>query len=104
MYLNRDGIGRDAHISLFFILLKSDYDYLLELPFYKEVTCRLLNPENLDESKSKSFMPSIDSPCNSKPKISMNKASGFPLFIEKNKLFSDGFIKKDCMYIEIEVE
>ena len=104
IYLNGDGIGRDDHISLFFILMKSEYDDLLEWPFYKEVTCRLLNPENLDKSKSESFIPSRDSPCYSKPKINMNKASGFPLFIEKNKLFTDGFIKNDCIYIEVKVE
>ena len=59
----------------------------------QEVTCRLLDPENLDKSKSRSFMPTRDSSCYSKPKINMSKASGFPLFIEKNKPFTDGFIK-----------
>ncbi len=78
--------------------MKSEYDDLLECPFYKEVIFRLLNPENLDENKSESFMPSRDSPCYSKPKINMNKVS------EKNKLFSDGFIKNDCIYIQLEVE
>ncbi len=36
--------------------------------------------------------------------VNMNKASGVPLFIEKNKQFSDGFITNDCIYIELEVE
>ena len=101
IYLNGDGIGRDDHVSLFFVLMKSEYDDLLEWPFYKEVTCRLLNPDNLDKSKSRSFTPTRDSSCYSKPKINMGKASGFPLFIEKKR---DGFIKNDCIYIELEVE
>ncbi len=83
IYLNGDGIGRDDHISIFFILMKSEYDDLLEWPFYKDVTCRLLNPNNLDRSKSKSFLPSRDSSCYLKPQLNMNKASDFPLFIEK---------------------
>ena len=48
-------------------------------------------------------MPSWDSPCYSKPNVNMNKASGIPLFIERDKIFSDGFIKNDCIYIELEV-
>ncbi len=84
--------------------MKSEYDDLLEWPFYKEVTSRLLNPESQDKSKSNSFTPTPDSSCYSKPKINMNKASGFPLFIEKDKLFSDRFIKNDCIYFEVKVE
>ena len=46
-------------------------------------------------------MSSLDSLCYFKPKINMNVASGCPLFIEKTKILSDGFIKNDCIYIEI---
>ena len=47
IYLSGDGIGKDDHISLFFILMKSEYNDLLEWPFYEEVTCRLFNPDHL---------------------------------------------------------
>ena len=84
--------------------MKSDYDDLLQWPFYKEVTFRLINPDDVEKSKSTSFMSSLDSLCYFKPKINMNVASSYPLFIEKTKILSDGFIKNDCIYIEIVVD
>ena len=104
LYLNGDGVGKNDHISLFFILMKSNYDDLLEWPFYREVTFRLINPDNLERSISTSFMPSRDSPCYFKPKVNMNVASGCPLFLAKTKLFSDGYTKNNCIYIEISVD
>ena len=56
IYLNGDGIERDNHISVFFILLNSECG----MAILKEVTCSLLNPENMDKSKCISFMPNKD--------------------------------------------
>ena len=103
LYLNGDGIGRKDYISLFFVIMKSEYDELQEWPFYNEVTLRLLNLDDLEKSISESFMPDRESPSFMKPRIDMNIASGCPRLLQKSKLLNDGFVKNDCIYIEVTV-
>lgn len=44
VYLNGDGIGKDSHVSLFFVIMKGDYDALLSWPFRQKVSkiCNIL--------------------------------------------------------------
>ena len=42
-YLNGDGSGKGTHISVFFILMKSEHDSLLPWPFKHLVTLQLIN-------------------------------------------------------------
>lgn len=37
MYLNGDGTGKGTHLSLFFVVMKGDYDALLPWPFRHKV-------------------------------------------------------------------
>ena len=37
IYLNGDGIGKGTHVSLFFVVMKGDYDALLTWPFGQKV-------------------------------------------------------------------
>lgn len=37
MYLNGDGAGKGTHMSLFFVVMKGDYDALLPWPFRHKV-------------------------------------------------------------------
>ena len=39
-------MGRGTHVSLFFVVMKSEYDALLQWPFSQRVTFRLINPHN----------------------------------------------------------
>lgn len=42
-YLNRDGMGKGTHFSLFFVVMRGLYDALLRWPFRQRVTMTLLN-------------------------------------------------------------
>ena len=44
-YLNGDGSGYKTHLSLFFVLMKGEYDALLRWPFDYEVSMILVSKE-----------------------------------------------------------
>lgn len=37
LYLNGDGVGKGTHISLFFVIMKGEYDPILSWPFRHKV-------------------------------------------------------------------
>ncbi|CAH1774219.1 unnamed protein product, partial [Owenia fusiformis] len=43
VYLNGDGIGKGTHVSLFFVLMKGEYDNVLEFPFRQKVSFMILD-------------------------------------------------------------
>lgn len=102
LYLNGDGMGKDTHISIFFVLMKSQYDDLLEWPFQHKVVFKLLKPSNMTESHCESFKPTSNLASFKKPVNEMNVASGCPLFMSKDRLYE--FVKNDVIYIEMFVE
>ena len=61
VYLNGDGAGKGAYISLFFVLMRSEYDDLLDFPFKQSVHFTLINQENHAESISEAFAPDLKS-------------------------------------------
>lgn len=42
-YLNGDGTGRGTHVSLYIVIMKSEYDDLLSWPFAYHVNLSLIN-------------------------------------------------------------
>ena len=108
LFLNGDGMARNTHVSIFFALLKGEYDALLRWPFRQKITFILLdqstnkNKENViyqikPNPKSKDF---------NRPTNQMNNASGIPLFCPLSKLNSKEFlyVKGDAMCIKIIVD
>ena len=98
LYLNGDGMGRGTHVSLFFVVMRSEYDALLQWPFSERVTFRLINPYNKAESLQETFIPDKNSSSFKRPTKDMNIAAGCPMFIRKDKL--PQFIVDDVLYIE----
>lgn len=39
LYLNGDGMGKGTHLSLFFVVMRSEYDALLPWPFHQRSLC-----------------------------------------------------------------
>ena len=77
-YLNGDGIGKGTHVSLFFVLMRSEHDNLLSWPFKQSVGFTLVNQKNPAASITEAFVPDRHSPSFKKPENDMNIASGFP--------------------------
>ena len=105
-YLNGDGSGKGTHISVFFVVMKSEHDDLLPWPFKQKVTISLLNqhtPANIDANITQSFIPDTRSSSFQKPTKEMNVASGFPKFALKSVLNENRYSANDTIYFKVRV-
>lgn len=106
-YLNGDGSGKGTHISVFFVMMKSEHDDLLPWPFKQKVTISLLNQETPSDSSShitQSFMPDAKSSSFQKPTKDMNIASGFPKFALRSVLSDKRYSSNDTIYFKVKVD
>ena len=102
-YPNGDGMGKSTHVSMFFVVMKGEYDSLLPWPFHHKVTFRLLDQEGqLDVTDS--FRPDPNSSSFKRPTSDMNIASGCPTFISHNTLRTRGYVRDDTLFIKITVD
>ena len=106
LYLNGDGMGKGTHVSLFFVLMKSEFDNLLPWPFSKTVTFTLLNQDNSEKNVKESFNADVKSSSFKRPIKHMNIAFGCRFFVTQEKLKEpgNGFIKDGCFYLDIKVK
>ena len=104
LYLQGDGMGRSTHVSLFFVVMKSEYDQLLTWPMQKRITFELINPVNEAESVSERFVSDTRSPTFQRPTRNMNIASGCPMFISIERFLTGGFILDNSAYIRTVVQ
>ena len=103
IYLNGDGIGKGSHISLFFVLMRSEWDALLPFPFHQRITMKLLDQDS-SKHVSESFRPDPHSSSFRRPMTDMNIASGCPLFVAHDTLLNGSYIKDDSIFIVISVD
>jgi len=104
VYLNGDGMGKGSHLSLFLVIMKSEYDNVLQWPFKKTVKFTLVNQQNRDKDVVERMVPNRDSSSFQKPRKEMNVASGCPLFFEIDRLDGEGFLKEDSLFIDVRIE
>ncbi|XP_070581860.1 TNF receptor-associated factor 2-like isoform X2 [Ptychodera flava] len=105
VYLNGDGIGKGTHVSLFFVIMKGEFDAILQWPFRQKVTFLWLSQGNRDDI-SHTFRPDQFSASFVRPKQDMNVASGCPLFMPL-QLLADAdsmYVKNDTVYLKVLVE
>ena len=100
VYLNGDGIGRNTHMSLFFVLMKGEYDALLKWPFSPKVTLTLMDQERGIKPLSDTFRPDPTSSSFARPRLDMNIASGCPLFVAHSQLEASSFLKDNTLFIK----
>ncbi|NXC41870.1 TRAF2 factor, partial [Penelope pileata] len=101
IYLNGDGTGKGTHVSLFFVVMKGDYDALLPWPFRHKVTFMLLDQNNR-ENIIDAFRPDLTSASFQRPVNDMNVASGCPMFFPLTKLQSPkyAYVKEDTLFLK----
>jgi hypothetical protein len=103
-YLNGDGIGKGTHISMFFVIMRSEHDNLFPWPFKQSVRFTLINQKNPGASVSEAFAPDIKSSSFQKPENDMNLASGFPKFARQSVLQDEQFTLGNMIYIKCQVD
>jgi TNF receptor-associated factor 2/TNF receptor-associated factor 3 len=102
-YLNGDGIGFKSHLSLFFVLMRGEYDPLLKWPFEHKVSLILVDQDHRKHIVQ-TFKPTPDSSSFKRPTSDMNVASGCPQFSKNDVLTQDNYVKDDIMYIKCIVD
>ena len=103
IYMNGDGFGKGTHLSLFFVVMKGEYDALQTWPLQKKITMMLLDQGNGDNMID-AFHSDPQSSSFKRPTSDMNIASGSPLFIPIDSLNNRQYIKDDVMFIKIIVD
>jgi TNF receptor-associated factor 2 len=109
VYLNGDGNGRNTHLSLFFVILRGEFDALLRWPFRQKVTFILID-QTASESKENvydAFRPDPNSSSFKRPTSDMNIASGLPVFCPLSKLTASSdheYVKDNTMFIKTIVD
>lgn len=122
-------MGRNQHLSIFFVVMKGEYDDLLTWPFKQRVTFCLLAPGNPSSNRTETFVvsttsvqphfvtvklsllhddaylqPDSDSTSFQKPHNEMNIASGCPQFLLQSEVETSTYLINDAIYIKIRVE
>uniref|UniRef100_A0A3B5L5M7 TNF receptor-associated factor n=1 Tax=Xiphophorus couchianus TaxID=32473 RepID=A0A3B5L5M7_9TELE len=104
VYLNGDGMGKGTHLSLFFVVMKGEYDALLPWPFKQKVTLMLMDQTPSRKHLGDAFKPDPHSSSFRRPTAEMNIASGCPLFVAQSVLETGNYIKDDTIFIKVTVD
>ena len=103
LYLMGDGIGKGTHLSLFFVLMRGEFDNILQWPFTHKVTFKLIN-QTRGEDIIDTFQPDPMSNSFRKPISDMNISSGCPRFVSHTELEQSGLIVEDTIFIKCIVD
>ena len=91
------GVGKESHISLFFGIMKGEFDDDLQWPFTGKITITLVNQTGGKDKISTFQLEAIK-----KPETDEGFASGC-IFISQADLKCGGFIDDDTLFIQCEV-
>ena len=106
LYLNGDGNARRTHMSLFFVLMRSNNDSLLKFPFNHKVTFCMYDQTPNQKHIIDSFRPDPKSNSFQRPRSDMNIASGIPKFAPLTVIEQEGnpYVRDDTMFIKVVVD
>ncbi len=106
LYLHGDGNARRTHMSLFFVLMRSEYDPILKFPFNYKVTFCLYDQTPAQRHIIDSFRPDIKSNSFQRPRSEMNIASGIPKFFPLAMIQQEGnpYVRDDTMFIKVMID
>ena len=105
LYLNGDGMWQKKCLSIYFVLMKGEFDPLLKWPFRQKVSFVLIDQQPGDkEHIVQTFKPTELSSSFERPKTDMNAGSGCPAFCQLDKLQDERYVKDDVMYVKCIVD
>ena len=103
LYPNGDGMGKGTHVSMFFVIMRGEYDALLPWPFTQKIHFRVVDQDRIRDAFD-SFRPDPNSSSFKRPRSDMNIASGCPTFISHTELREGGYVRDDTMFVKITVD
>jgi len=107
LYPDGESNGESTHLSIYFILMKGEYDATLPWPFKENVTFTLIDQQE-DENDKKNIVTGFlsfpknsnnRSAWNAKPVIDENIGRGFSRFVSHNELSERRFILDDTIIV-----
>ena len=102
-HLDGDGSGKGTHLSVFFVIMKGEYDPLLQWPFDARVNLSILNQDTI-RHLVRAVEPDQFSSSFWRPKTNMNVGSGYSKFADLSILNDPSYVKEDTMYIKALVD
>lgn len=105
-YLNGDGSGKGTHISLYFVVMRGEFDSLLLWPFKQKVTLMLLDQSGKKNHIMEVFRADPNSSSFKRPDGEMNIASGCPRFVPHAVLENtkNTYIRDDTLFLKVVVD
>ncbi|OXB58741.1 hypothetical protein ASZ78_000082, partial [Callipepla squamata] len=105
-YLNGDGSGKGTHVSLYFVVMKGEFDSLLPWPFRQKVTLMLLDQTGKKNHIVEVFRADPNSSSFKRPDGEMNIASGCPRFVPHAVLENtkNTYIRDDTLFLKVVVD
>ena len=97
LYLNGDGMGKGTHLSLFFVVMRGDYDALLRWPFKQMVTFMLSDQDN-EEHVVDAFRPDPIRSSIQRPRREC------PMFCSLAELNNHAYVRDDVMFLKVIVD
>ncbi|CAF1292199.1 unnamed protein product [Rotaria sordida] len=106
LYLNGDGNAQNTHISLFFVLMRGEYDAILSFPFCFKVIFCLYDQTNQQNHIIDSFQPDVRSNSFQRPRSDMNIASGLPKFAPLTIFQQENnpYVRNDIIFITVTID
>ena len=107
-YLQGRDRGKLTHLSLYIIIMKGEYDALLDWPFKQKITFYLIDQGEQKNHRTHQLSPNRSLPnikvVFSRPTMRENLGIGNPCFLPHETLESGEFIKDDTLFIKAVVE
>ncbi|CAM4538769.1 TNF receptor-associated factor 5 isoform X1 [Caretta caretta] len=105
-YLNGDGSGKGTHVSLYFVVMRGEFDSLLPWPFKQKVTLMLLDQSGKKNHIVEVFRADPNSSSFKRPDGEMNIASGCPRFVAHTVLENakNTYVKDDTLFLKVVVD
>ena len=104
-YLNGRGVGEGTHLSVFFAVMKGEYDPILQWPFELRINLTLVDQDKKDDV-IRSFNPAGQDNPFSGPTAGheVSSISGFAKFAPLSILSNPKYVKDDVMFIKATVD
>lgn len=105
-YLNGDGSGKGTHLSLYFVVMRGEFDSLLQWPFRQRVTLMLLDQSGKKNHIVETFKADPNSSSFKRPDGEMNIASGCPRFVSHSTLENskNTYLRDDTLFLKVAVD
>lgn len=104
LYPNGLMYAKNTHLSLSLIIMKGEYDTILQWPLAKQVTLTLIdqqgNPDDRENIVHRLFKSCGYTCVSSRPVREENEATVFPKFVSHDSLKKRAYIVDDAMFIE----